>query len=1446
MTAQLGGISFSIGVDLSTLRQGLREAEGEVTKFQGFLNSATASLASVAKDSGQVGTLAGVLATLTQQAAEAAKALQSVAMQAQMAGGKVTGFANKVSSAGDQAKSSLQGVATQAVATGNAVQQMGQMAQGAGQGLNAGLGGAQIAAMQLAAQFKTTGQQAGQMGQQTTTAGQQAAAAVPPVNQLTAAVGALGEVAAAIGAGYLSKQLGGFLIDATTLAGRVENLGTVVKNVGQNAGYSIPQLQAFEERIKALNITTEAARQVLALMAQSELDLSQASKLARIAQDAAVISGKNSSEATEQLVVGIQRTNTWMLRQLGILVNLRQVYEEYTHATGRTIDELTASEKQQILLNKVLEEGTKITGTYEAALGDAYKQLTSLQRVWEESKRVLGEQFIPVLALAVKSANAFLEFWKHTEPATKAAVAGLAAAITVMLSLASAVAVAGAALKVFSIELVAANLAAGTTAVTVGSLAATFFPWILAVGAAAGILVYLAAQQRNAREEAEKHTSTIKSEEQAIRDLAEAIQVIEMLGHQTNLTQDQQAQLNKAIEAAKAILPGYEGEINNLSGDLAELAITLKKIKPEAGVSTEEHIKKLRVELEEAEKAAKAFQDSLISERLKKFFTFRSMGDADNALEALQKKVEDAKTKIVGAEEAAGTGLTRQLRQLVKDSSIATDQATELEAEYANNRRKLYKDANLEIYEEWKTLQDKISKKALQSEEQIDAVVSDFESSKRKKFQETFDLRVKGLDKNSSDYKKAQEDLQRSLSTVAPEAKKYKDTLSDELHQRKVAEAGIEQDLNTRVLKKEQETARLKDKNARKEAGEDEKLLDLEEKMQALKENAAIIDERAASLNAGLDAQVLTRKKELTDATERVKRDSSNKGLVIDQQVAETQLKYAQEAQRKLSEAVGRSAAENAQEQLAAQLEYQERSEKLAEDQKKELEKQYSDLMNTLGDSAKGVAKAAAKDAKEILKGIEDDLKETQKKLEHLVDLKKEVDVSLEQKQAELGNKYTPGIQQAFSIFSEYRELITKAQDEDQLAKILSYSREEYSQFVAEKRKDGKLSKELVSTIDEYLYKISGAVKKRKEELKDGDSIVNLRRQEVALQDELNDQLKKRKDQEESIRKLLEAQLELIHKQIEAIKKGAKREAPGTPSTEQPKTPYTEDLKLAPEQEKAFQDWYKKYSKELDLDPNPDAPEHKYFYRRAFQAGKGPNDEGHWPSDFKAADHPNRYVDGQDTITGRPVLPKSFEDKGIKFTQNRDGTYSAALPTGGTAKVSPEAIDNAFRTRVNFDELPKTKNYFSPPGQQEQEEEDRAPAQLPIQPPPPIAPPVPQYQQSPGLEQLDTSFLNATTNLQQFSSTVQAAAQALRNLGTQDVATEASPALQQLTLETSGLRDAETNRGNSMQSFLQEATDTLQQTALQVNKQAEDLERMRVEIQKVKANTSKGLKDSGL
>lgn len=284
-------------------------------------------------------------------------------------------------------------------------------------------------------------------------------------NQISSVRGVLLGLASTLGAIRFTN----LIKDSTLLAARVKNLGTVLDNVGRIAGLNTAQIRNIEGAVKRLGITTRAARQSLAQLAQANLDLRDAAKLTRIAQDAAVIAGIDSSEAFNRLVVSIQRNDVRLLRNLGIVINLNSVYKRFSQQVGRTAASLTAFEKRQLLLNEVVERGRLITGTYEASLNDTFKQLTSMRRLVEEASRVFGEQFEPVLAKVVQTSSKFLKAFAEGRAVigprfvavVGSAVVAIGALSVAVGVLAGAMALASAAAGPFTIVLTALAVAAG-------------------------------------------------------------------------------------------------------------------------------------------------------------------------------------------------------------------------------------------------------------------------------------------------------------------------------------------------------------------------------------------------------------------------------------------------------------------------------------------------------------------------------------------------------------------------------------------------------------------------------------------------------------------------------------------------------------------------------------------------------------------------------------------------------------------------------------------------------------------------------------------------------------------------------------------------------------------------------------------------------------------------
>ena len=197
------------------------------------------------------------------------------------------------------------------------------------------------------------------------------------------------------------KVVKNVIVESAQLNARFETMGVVMDRVGRNAGYSATQMREWELSLRQTGIAMIEARTTMTRMAQAQLDLSKTSELARIAQDAAVIGGINSSEAFERMIHGIQSGQTEILRTIGINVNFQQSYEDLARELQINAAQLTETQKAQARMNSVLEYGSRIAGVYEESMGTAGKQMQSMKRYVDDLKVKFGEVFNDALTIAV-------------------------------------------------------------------------------------------------------------------------------------------------------------------------------------------------------------------------------------------------------------------------------------------------------------------------------------------------------------------------------------------------------------------------------------------------------------------------------------------------------------------------------------------------------------------------------------------------------------------------------------------------------------------------------------------------------------------------------------------------------------------------------------------------------------------------------------------------------------------------------------------------------------------------------------------------------------------------------------------------------------------------------------------------------------------------------------
>ncbi|NLF46142.1 MAG: apolipoprotein A1/A4/E family protein [Syntrophomonadaceae bacterium] len=217
---------------------------------------------------------------------------------------------------------------------------------------------------------------------------------------LTAFKRGIGKTMLGIGAVLGGLSLGSLVKDILQTSAKTETLNVAMAAVANSTGTSLDALKEYKKSVMGLGIAEQAATQAMTRFMQSQLDLADAAKVVRVAQDAGTIAGMNSSEAAEQMVEAIAKLQPRLLTAFGFTDSLTDIYGAYAKAVGKTTSQLSQVEKKQAMVNYILREGTKIAGSYEAAMGTFGKKLGSIEKLslpkklMQELKTSLGAPLI--------------------------------------------------------------------------------------------------------------------------------------------------------------------------------------------------------------------------------------------------------------------------------------------------------------------------------------------------------------------------------------------------------------------------------------------------------------------------------------------------------------------------------------------------------------------------------------------------------------------------------------------------------------------------------------------------------------------------------------------------------------------------------------------------------------------------------------------------------------------------------------------------------------------------------------------------------------------------------------------------------------------------------------------------------------------------------------------
>lgn len=208
----------------------------------------------------------------------------------------------------------------------------------------------------------------------------------------------------ATGLGAASAAAIGFGVASFQTAARVGEMDASLRALAKANNLSYPAMQQTVTAIRKQGIEAGTAQTLVAQFAQNQLKMADATKLATVAQDAAVISGRNSTEVLADLVHGVSTQNSLVLRNAGINVMAGKAMDDYAASVGKTTKDLTEAERAQAVLNAVLKDGKKISGAYAEAMTEPGKVLRSFKRVIDDVKLSVGQGLVKAFGPAILAA----------------------------------------------------------------------------------------------------------------------------------------------------------------------------------------------------------------------------------------------------------------------------------------------------------------------------------------------------------------------------------------------------------------------------------------------------------------------------------------------------------------------------------------------------------------------------------------------------------------------------------------------------------------------------------------------------------------------------------------------------------------------------------------------------------------------------------------------------------------------------------------------------------------------------------------------------------------------------------------------------------------------------------------------------------------------------------
>jgi hypothetical protein len=190
------------------------------------------------------------------------------------------------------------------------------------------------------------------------------------------------------------------------LAGGSEGAEEYIEAIGRASLGTVSRVDALAVANKALTLNVVATADEMAKLTEIAITLGRAQ-------------GLTATQAVSDLTTALGRQSPMILDNLGITLKMEEAYGIYAEQLGKTVDQLTAAEKQQAFLNAALQKGSEVVDRLGGLQDDTAGKIEQLRAKFSDLRAEIGQALIPIVEDVVDTISVWIEKFQALDPSTK-------------------------------------------------------------------------------------------------------------------------------------------------------------------------------------------------------------------------------------------------------------------------------------------------------------------------------------------------------------------------------------------------------------------------------------------------------------------------------------------------------------------------------------------------------------------------------------------------------------------------------------------------------------------------------------------------------------------------------------------------------------------------------------------------------------------------------------------------------------------------------------------------------------------------------------------------------------------------------------------------------------------------------------------------------------------